>query len=294
MGSTVPSPPSPSKLIDRAQLVRLTGPELTVTTEIVPTGESDQPSVAFAVWAAPDGTLFVASHPPPGSPKTRFAIHRRSAKTGLWDIVFEVPGSGKLSLFGRSASDMYAASEKEVVHFDGKTSSTVAIPRSERVSQFGDGTLRPDAVSVVGADLFLSGYGGSMVEIHRQRGAGWVREPCPPGLRSPLAFDGNWIVVSETSKELLLRRSPQGTWSPTESTLKPDEAAHAIWTSPTGETFFAILGNPLRFAPGLEQDVRLDRRGRRRRACIDRRRLRGPHRRSAEYPRRSLQRVGHM
>lgn len=220
----------------RAQLVRLAGSSLAETIEDVPTGTSDGDVIATCIWASLDGsTIAIITEQQEGSAEARFAVQTRS-KRG-WSAAIPLPGAVHASLSGRSARDLYASTDKQILHFDGERWWPFAKPNV--------GDVR--SISAVGDELLLASAGLDLVH-HRRRSA-WSTELLPVGTEVIDLF-GEWAIArNKARRPIVLRRSTSGTWvekTPPSSTAS-DLIVHA-WTSPTGDAFFAAGRTVFRFS----------------------------------------------
>lgn len=222
------------KKVAHARLVRLAGPDLEPTIEDIPELRPDDGETPHAVWASPDGAVFVAALTG-GSPTA--VIHQRSP-AGTWRLGFHAPlaeDDAALGLFGRSASDVYATAGGKLVHFDGKRWDDVPVP---------GGTV--ESVSGTTRDLLVAvSDGDAEAEVYRRNGDEWTKEKMPAGLDVVQLQGGGpsaWAIGRMRGRSVVASRAADGTW--TARTPKGDGGSASLtglWVSPSGDPF--VLGD---------------------------------------------------
>lgn len=190
-------PPPPPR---HATLVRLKIPELSARSERLPEANPSIGETPRAVWAAPDGTVFVVTGTSwPAAPSPSSMVYQRT-KSGEWTLVYHrpTPADGA-ALFGRSSTDVYLSTRRWLAHYDGSSWRDVA--DADRAGKL------PSGVEVKS----LAIGGGS-----------------------------SWAVASEETSDVLFERSPAGSWSRRSlGDVDGGRTMHAVWVSPTGQVFVA-------------------------------------------------------
>ena len=221
-----------------ATLVHLRGPALAPTVEEIPEAHPASGEEPRAAWAAPDGTVFVATAAVDEEGDATCVLHRRTA-VGRWETVYErATDRSQASLFGRSASDVYLAAGSTVVHWDGSAWTQIAAPDVA-------GSIH---LSGTRTDVFLARGDDWSAQLFRLRDRTWVREQAPPDVSvSGLCGGGSsiWGVGEDRSaRPALLQRTANGAWvvkTPAAS-VTGHSSVHAGWVSPGGQAFFATDG----------------------------------------------------
>ena len=237
-------------------LVRLEGPTLRATTEDVPEANPLEGEEPRAIWAAPDGTIFVSTV---NGTRDSGDVHRRD-KAGAWTVITRRRSTVPVQLWGRSATDLYVMDGDSLAHFDGKTKAEVPPPASTTSAMGGIG----DDLFVVGASSGESeGEGTPGVQLYRRRGATgkWAVEPTTEGLALNGLWSGGTALWAralaadgeEGVDDRLLQRGANGRW--TERTwfgaTRPAEVSiRAVWVSPTGDAFVATGSGVFRSSSG--------------------------------------------
>ena len=223
------------RVVRHAELVRLKGPGLVPSYEKIPELDRTQGEIPVSVWAAPDGSVFVATTAPAGAAEGKCVVYRWT-KSGSWEAVYQKRGSKHAQVFGRTASDVYVRTDRELARFDGKQWEAVAVPELETFTASGSSST----------DVFLAGTDDTWTQLHRRRGATWVKESLPPNVTVTDLFSGPsstlWATAVATNDDVLLHRSANGVWS----VKTPQNGGEplmmtSVWTSPSGETFVAAL-----------------------------------------------------
>ncbi len=226
--------------VKHAQVVRLKGSELAPSYEKLPETDPAHGEVARSVWAAPDGTVFVATTSPPAAPEKRCVVYR-SSKPEVWRPVYR-SSTWCADVFGRTASDVYLMTDDALVHFDGKAWEPVSLPHRDR---------EVTALATSGPDLFLAHGDDSGTELYRRRGETWTKEQTPPDVRILRLYGGPsstvWALGERSADDVLLQRSAGGTWAIKKPAIAEDTATiSSVWVSPTGELFLSKQDGVLR------------------------------------------------
>ena len=203
----------------------------TKTTEMVGEDDTLRPETAKTAYAAPDGTLFVATLT---ERPQKCMVYRRSA-AGQWGTGYALSApTGDVSLFGRSATDVYLGAGYGIAHFDGKAWTNMATPNSEVL----------DGVAIGGPDLFAAtGQAFSSSAIYKRAGNDWKKETTPAGIdflalfgAGPAAFA---IGEDEPGASILFRRA-NNAWA--KVMLDEGESPRSLWSTPDGKQVF--VGTP--------------------------------------------------
>ncbi|MCW5835698.1 MAG: hypothetical protein KIS78_25080 [Labilithrix sp.] len=225
------------------QLVTLSGPELEPLVERIP--DATLGETPRAVWAAPDGAIFVATRVAGDRRREDACVVYRKSEAGAWATVNEGLAGDCAALYGASSTEVYLATSYRVTRFDGEAWERVPTPSLDLVQ----------SSTSSGADLFVASLHDEVGQVHRRRGDTWASEPIPAGVEVTSLFGGGstlWALGQDAaSRQVLLHRSARGAWSV--RTPAGDAGAESIldvWTSPTGDTFVATDARVLRSTRG--------------------------------------------
>ncbi len=218
---------------DHAELVRLTGPELTPTIEAVPERNPLDGESPRAVWAAEDGSVFVVTSP--GDRREITLVHERTP-TGAWLAPSELTGRPNGEIFGASNAELYVGTSDALWHRVGTHWSHAKT------------VVRTAALS--GNDLVIVDSANERIE--RRKGQAWVPETIPQHLAVRTLFGGRgvWAVAeNDDYDDVLLQRTAAGTWAkrPLPNGAK---TLNTVWVSPTGDAFVSADEGVFRFANG--------------------------------------------
>jgi hypothetical protein len=129
--SSNPAPPPVQGKNVSGQVVRLQGDKV-VATEAMPPSVHGHGEALRGIWVADDGTAFAVGFMFTGTPvRDTGAVYRRPVGAGAWQLVYSTKENELGRIWGRSASDVWAAGTKVLAHFDGKAWSEVPVPRLE-------------------------------------------------------------------------------------------------------------------------------------------------------------------
>ena len=200
-----------------------------VTTELVAAEDMEHGEQPLAVYTAPDGTIFVATH---GDTSKKTMVYRRSPY-GAWDKGFGVYAATHLStsLFGRSSNDVYFTTGAHFVHFDGKRWIDGDSPNDDPIT----------AAAIVGQDVFAAAWSATQPSaIYRKTRTTWEKEATPPDLdllTVSSAGSSAWAMGARFDQDsLFIKRSADG-WKeadPIEGAL----GVRAFWATPDGRDIF--------------------------------------------------------
>ncbi len=230
------------RVVRHAELVRLKGPHQEPSYEMIPEVRPEVGETPQSIWAAPDGSIFVATIPPPDAPDGGCVVYR-STQSGSWESVYEKWGSTRAELFGRSASDVYLMTDNVLAHFDGKRWASVAVPQSvDLYTSFG----------ASGPDLYLAATDDLGTFVHRRQNGTWKKDHTPSEVGITKLFAGSsstlWAAADDAQDgQVLLQRSSAGTW--TDKSPPSDigfRTINDVWVSSTGETFVATSDDVFR------------------------------------------------
>lgn len=192
-------------------------------------------------WLAPDGTLFTAGYMITGVPGPDTGAVHRMLPGGALERVLELPERELWSVWGRSASDVYAVGPKVVMHYDGAAWSELPIdgvvgdinnvtgtatelwiaganndPESSRIYRLTGTTWQREievpcvlrGLSIANATLYA---GGACNTVFRRGFDGtWTNEHIPQSFVYDLVATSDSVVYAAATQ--LLRRTPDGTW----------------------------------------------------------------------------------
>ncbi|CAN5908468.1 hypothetical protein BH11MYX4_BH11MYX4_30360 [soil metagenome] len=220
-----------------ASLVRLHGATLQANTEEIPASSLSESELPGAIWAAPDGTVFVSTKAGAGSSN----VHRRD-KSGAWSIIARRRSTQVVQIWGRSATDLTLMDVDSLAHYDG-TKTTEITPPAPRLTGLGG----------IGDDIFVMGESAAASELQRRRGVAgtWALEAVGvDGVTPRKLFAGNgtlWATGadsddSDADADHLLVRAGNGKWAEKKwygTTKPPSSVIRAVWVSPSNDAFVA-------------------------------------------------------
>lgn len=237
-------------------LVRLEGRTLQAITEEIPEANAFEGEEPGAIWAAPDGTVFVSTV---NGAHHSSDVHRRD-KTGAWEVVTRRRSSRAVQLWGRSASDLYMIDGDSLAHLEGTQKTEILLPASTTSALGGIG----EDVFVVGESYReTAGDSALSVQLHRRHGAAgkWVVEPTVQGLEVRTLWAGGGTLWGRAvggdgedgTDDHLLQRTANGRWTERKwfgTTPQGAATIRAVWVSPTGDAFVATSSGVFRSASG--------------------------------------------
>ena len=219
------------KRVPHARLVHLAGPDAEPIVEDIPELRDEDGERPRAVWAAPDGTVFVVASVPGSRTEV---IHRRSV-AGSWAIVHRhtaVDPFAGATLSGRSASDVYATLGGTLVHFDGKAWTVVPAPSAIT------------GVTTSGSDLLVTTAGDDGAAVLRRQGDRWAKESTGDVELAQIRAGGSavWGLGRKGDADVLVQRETAGRWTVRSAGVDAGASELAgLWVSPGGEPF--VLGD---------------------------------------------------
>jgi len=216
-------------------------------------------------WLAPDGTLFTAGYMITGVPGPDTGAVHRMLPGGALERVLELPERELWSVWGRSASDVYAVGPKVVMHWDGAAWSEPPIdgvvgdinnvtgtatelwiaganndPESSRIYRLTGTTWQREievpcvlrGLSIANATLYA---GGACNTVFRRGSDGtWTNERIPQSFVYDLVATSDSVVYAAATQ--LLRRNPDGTWVVADAGLP---RVHSVYPG-RGDQVFAV------------------------------------------------------
>ncbi len=222
------------------QVIHLRGDDV-VATDPVPPGAHGHGEALRGIWTADDGTTFAVGFMFTG-PRARDtgAVYRRGpgpAGAAAWQLVYSTPQNELGRIWGRSASDVYAAGMKVLAHFDGKAWAPVTVPGLE-------GSI--SGVWGTATDLWVSaGHQYTAHIYHRDAAGSWNVEAKTDVMLFNLGGAGAtvWAVGSLGA---VFRRDAEGHWKQeTEDKLAQYQS---VWASDDDDVW--VAGTDLRHRRG--------------------------------------------
>ncbi len=214
-------------------------------TEAMPPSLHGHGEALRAVWTAADGTTFAAGFMFTGTPGQR---HRRRLPAHARRRLPARPQHPENELgrvWGRSATDVYAAGMKVLAHFDGKTWSPIDIPHLE-------GSI--SAVWGNATDLWVTAGHQYTAHVYHRDGAGvWAHELKTDVMLFNLGGAGGSVWAVGTSGAIF-RRDKEGRWK--QESEKKSAQYGSVWASAEDDVW--VAGSELVHSTGDGRWSRVD------------------------------------
>jgi hypothetical protein len=187
-----------------------------------------------AIWAAPDGVLFVASR----SHDQKCELHRQAKREETWTLDLQNEFCTAVSLFGRSSREVYLNLGNSVRRYDGKSwDSKLETPMTI-------GSIA--GTTAAGADVFALTEAGQKRTLFQINGRTFGEMKVASMEAAPEELFGGtamWAYGANDETNDLLFRWNGSAWTKRGAMSDagdPDfRSFHALWQSPGGHVFIA-------------------------------------------------------